>query len=373
MPQRRLLAKRLVIVIVSLVLLIGAIVGIKVFQFQQMMARMSQPRPSATVAATEALIETWRPALNAVGSVVAVNGIQVTTEVAGVVSDIRFTSGGEAAAGEVLARLDDRVDQAALQALRAEQRLAEVKFKRTADLLSRQAISKSDYDEAKANFDAARARVAQQEEIVAKKTIRAPFAGRLGIREVDLGQFVEPGKPIVSLLALDPIFVDYALPERDFSRLAVGQEVQVRVDAYPGEVFVGAVSAVASGLQEGTRSVRVRATLPNADGRLRPGMFAEVQTLQPEAQEVITVPRTAVSFNTYGNFVFVLTEGEGGGLVVKQRQVSTGAVREGRIVVTQGLQAGERVVRAGLVKLRDGMPVQIDNSVELKDAEVTKE
>ena len=373
MTQRRLLVKRLFIVVVALVLLIGGIGGLKFMQIQKMMAQMSQPRPPATVAATEAKAETLQPALHAVGSVVAVNGIAVTTEVAGIVSEIAFTSGGEIAAGDVLVKLDDRVDQAALQALRAEQRLAEVKFKRTADLLSRQAISKSDYDEAKANFDAARARVVQQEETLAKKIIRAPFTGRLGIREVNLGQFLEPGNRIVTLQALDPIYVDYALPEREYSRIATGQEVRVGVDAYPGETFAGKVTAVSSGLEEGTRSVRVQATLPNPDGRLRPGMFAEVDTLQAESQDVITVPRTAISFNTYGNFVFVINEGEGGALSVKQRQVTTGAVRAGRVVVTSGLQAGERVVRAGLVKLRDGQPVQIDNSVELKDAEVTNE
>ena len=373
MTQRRLLVKRLFIVVVALVLLIGGIGGLKFMQIQKMMAQMSQPRPPATVAATEAKAETLQPALHAVGSVVAVNGIAVTTEVAGIVSEIAFTSGGEIAAGDVLVKLDDRVDQAALQALRAEQRLAEVKFKRTADLLSRQAISKSDYDEAKANFDAARARVVQQEETLAKKIIRAPFTGRLGIREVNLGQFLEPGNRIVTLQALDPIYVDYALPEREYSHIATGQEVRVGVDAYPGETFAGKVTAVSSGLEEGTRSVRVQATLPNPDGRLRPGMFAEVDTLQAESQDVITVPRTAISFNTYGNFVYVITKGEDGKLSAKRRQVETGAVREGRVVVTSGLQAGEQVVRSGTNKLRDGQPVAIDNSVQLNDAEVTKE
>lgn len=373
MTQRHTLIKRLTIVILALLIVIGGIAGMKYIQFKKLMAQLSQPQPPATVSSTEARIESWRPALEAVGSLVAVNGITVTTEVAGVVSEIAFTSGGEVAAGEVLVRLDDRVDQAALQALRAEQRLAEVKFKRTADLLSRQAVSKSDYDEAKANYDAARARVVQQEETLAKKTIRAPFAGRLGIREVDLGEYLTPGAPIVSLQALDPIYVDYALPERDFNRLSLGQEVEIRVDAYPGETFTGRVTAISSSLQEGTRSVRVRATLPNPDGRLRPGMFAEVRTLEPEAQEVITVPRTAVSFNTYGTFVYVINEAEDGTLTVEQRQVSTGAVREGRVEITQGLQPGERVVRTGLVKLRNGMAVRIDNSVQLNDAEVTKE
>lgn len=365
--------KRLIIVLVVLVLIIGGLAGLKYAQITQMMAQMSQPRPPATIAATEAQSETWQPALQAVGSVVAVNGIELTTEVAGVVSEIPFVSGGDTEAGDVLLRLDARVDQAALEALRAEQRLAQVQFKRTADLLKRNAISKSDYDEAKAQYDAAQARVVQQQETVAKKTIRAPFSGALGIRQVDLGEYIEPGTTVVSLQSLDPIYVDYSLPERDFSQLRVGQDVSIKVDAYPGESFEGKVEAISSSLDEGTRSVQVRATLSNPDGRLRPGMFAEVQTLLPTQNDIVTVPRTAISYNTYGDFVFVIEKGEGGELTAKQRTVTTGTVREGRVEIVKGLEAGEQVVRAGTVKLRSGQPVQIDNSVELNDAEVTSE
>src|SRR5690606_21184654 len=204
-----------------------------------------------------------------------------------------------------------------------------------------------------------------------KKTIRAPFDGLLGLRLVDIGEFISPGDDIVQLQALDPIFVDYSVPEREFRNLAPGQVVAVTVPAYPEREFSGTLTAIDSGVDEGTRSVRVRATLENADGALRPGMFAQVSTLREETRDVVTVPRTAISYNTYGDFVFVINEGEGGSLTVSRRQVRTDASREGRIEVTEGIEAGDRVVRAGSMKLREGQPVTIDNSVELDDGTVT--
>jgi len=365
--------KPLLIVVVLLVVLLGSIFGIKQWQQYSMQARMSQPFPPPVVAATEVTMEDWIPTLRAVGSLVATNGIDVAAEVGGIVKDIVFTSGERVEQGTVLIHLDDTVDSAALDALRADRRLAEIKFNRQKDLLKKQVTSKSEYDTSKASFEAASARVAEQEAIIDKKVIRAPFSGLLGIREVDLGQYLEPGTRIVGLVALDPIHVDYTLPERHLHQVAVGQTVEVKLEAVAGEIFRGQVSAIDAGVNQGTRTLRIRATLPNTDQRLRPGMFAEVHTLQAESQQVLTVPRTAISYNTYGDFVYLITQPEGGPLIAKRQQVISGESRAGRVAIREGLQAGDRVVRAGLVKLRDGMPLSIDNQVELQDARISGE
>lgn len=364
------MVKRLIAVIVLLVLIFGGIFGWKYLQIQRMMAQMSKPRPPATVASAEAQRETWHPSLQAVGSLVAVQGVDVSTEVTGIVSDIQFESGSRVEQGAILVKLDDVVDRATLDGLKADLRLAEIQFQRAANLLSSKAVSKSNYDEAKAKQEAAQAHVAEQQAIIDKKTIRAPFAGLLGIRQVDVGEYLQPGAKIVRLLMLDPIYVDYALPEAQYREVSAGQKVTLHTPAYPEQEFTGKVTAIDPGITEGTRTIQVRATLENPDGRLRPGMFAEVRTVKPDPQEVLTVPRTAISYNTYGDFVYVIEEGEDNKLVVKRQQVQTGNVREGRVQITQGLQAGDRVVRAGLVKLRDGQPVEINNSVELDDAKV---
>jgi len=365
--------KRLLIVVVLLVVMLGSIFGIKQWQQFSMQAQMSQPRPPPVVAATEVTIENWVPTLRAVGSMVATNGIDVAAEVGGIVKEIVFTSGEWAEQGTILIHLDDTVDSAALDALRADRRLAEIKFNRQKDLLKKKVTSKSEYDTSKASFEAASARVAEQEAIIDKKVIRAPFSGLLGIREVDLGQYLEPGTPIVGLEALDPIHVDYTLPERYLHQVSVGQVVELKLEAIAGETFRGKVSAIDAGVNQGTRTLRIRATLSNPDQRLRPGMFAEVHTLQAESQQVLTVPRTAISYNTYGDFVYQITQPEGGPLMVKRQQVISGESRAGRVSISEGLQAGDRVVRAGLVKLRDGMPISIDNQVELQDARISGE
>lgn len=365
--------KSLLIVVVILLLVLGGIFGIKQWQQMSMQASMAKPFPPATVAATEVIQENWVPTLRAVGTLDATNGISVAAEVGGIIKEIVFTSGERVEQGTILIRLDDAVDRAALDALRADRRLAQIKFNRSKDLLKKQVTSKSEYDEAQALYEAALARVAEQEAVINKKVIRAPFSGLLGISEVDIGQYLEPGDRIVSLQALDPIYVDYTLPERYLHQVAVGQEVQVSVEAMPGKIFHGKVSAIDADINRATRTLKIRATLPNNEQRLRPGMFAKVETLQAESQPVLTIPRTAVSYNTYGDFVYVIAQQQDGALRVKRQQVVSGETRAGRVAIKQGLQAGDRVVRAGLVKLREGMPIKIDNTVELQDAKVSGE
>ncbi|WP_455202553.1 efflux RND transporter periplasmic adaptor subunit [Kaarinaea lacus] len=359
------MAKYLVIGLVALA--IGA--GVSCSQQQ---GGKSGGFPPSVIASTEVTQEDWQPSLQSVGTLVATNGINVSSEVNGIVSEIVFKSGQPVEEGQVLIRLDASVDNAALEALRAERRLAEIQFNRVKDLFKKRATSKSDYDEAEARFDAAKARVKQQEEVVKRKVIRAPFAGLSGIRQVDKGQYFEAGNPIVGLQALDPIFVDYTLPERYLTKIKPGQTVNLQLDAIPDKIFTGEVSAVNSGVDTGTRTLKIRATLSNPDNTLRPGMFAEVETIVGDARPLLTLPRTAISFNTYGNFVFVINRNEQGPSTVKRTAVETGEVREGRVVVN-GLALGTQVVRAGLVKLRDNMPVKIDNQIKLNDAELNSQ
>jgi membrane fusion protein (multidrug efflux system) len=320
--------------------------------------------PPAVIAAEAVQRESWQPGLAAVGSLVAFQGVQVASEIDGQVKAIHFESGAAVAAGDELVILDDDVDRAELAGLLAEKRLAEIQFERAKKLLRDKTISRSEYDQAEAGLDSAAAQVASQRARIDKKHIRAPFSGQLGIRQVDLGQYLAAGDAIVSLQAMDPIYVDYSLPERYLNQLSVGQAVEVRVQAHPGQVFAGTISAISPRIETGTRSVPVRATLGNPQQRLRTGMFAEVNTLLPPRDDVLTLPEQAVSYNPYGNSVFVVEE-KNGGLSVQRRQIETGSVRRGRVEVISGLQEGERVVTAGHNKLRNDMPVQIDNSVQL--------
>lgn len=363
---------RLLLTVLVLGAIFGGIFYYKQQQNERMAQRQSAPPPPAVVAAASVETERWQPAIRSVGSLEAINGVAVTTEVAGLVRSFEFESGQRVSAGQVLVYLEDSVDRAALQALIADRELARTQFERASELLARGGTSQSDFDQTRFRHASAEARVQEQQTRVAKTVIRAPFDGLLGLRLADLGQYLSPGDPIVQLQALHPIYVDYAAPEHEFRNLSVGQSVAVRVTAYPEQEFMGTVSAIDSGIATGTRSVSVRATLDNPEGALRPGMFAEVRTLRAEMREVLTVPRTAISFNTYGDFVFVIEQADADTLKVTRRQVSTGAVQDGRIEVRDGLAAGDRVVRAGLQKLRNDQAVRVDDPVELDDAKVNR-
>jgi len=354
-------ASRFVIVIIFLGVVLGGIFGYKFMQFGQMKEMMSQPQPPAIISVTKATTETWQPAIKAVGSVEAINGIEVANEVPGVIESINFESGDTVKQGDVLVRLDAAIDEAALRTRRAEAQLAQQEFKRVSDLLPRRAVSQSQYDEAKANYDAARARVNEAEAQLNKKVIKAPFDGKLGIRMVDQGQYLGTGTPIVEINMLHPIYVDYTLSEKYLPDVDQGFPVSVTVAAVPDRTFEGEVSAINTSVNPETRTVRMRATLNNEDNLLRPGMFATIQTGQPRNNEVVTLPREAISYNTYGNFVFVVEENEEGQLVVSRRSVTTGEVREGRASVTSGLESGETVVAKGLLRLRAGQRVEIQD------------
>lgn len=349
---------RILLVLMVLAAVIGALAYVKYSQIQSEIAMFSQTMPAPTVNAVTVAATAWEPTLDAVGTLQATQGVEVNNEVAGQVTAIEFESGAMVRTGDILVRLADEVDRADLEGLQAAERLAQIKVERNRSLLKGRAVAQGDFDEISAQLDQASAQVKAKQATIEKKTIRAPFDGQLGIRRIDLGQFLAEGSSIVPLQTLDPIYVDYALPERHLGLLKVGQQVQVRVSAHPDRTFDGVIQVISPGVDRGTRNVRVRAGLSNPDLALRPGMFARVATLLPREDAVLTIPREAIAFNTYGDAVFVVREADGKTLV-ERRQVRTGAVRGEEIAVLEGLAAGERVVSSGQVKLGNAQEVRI--------------
>ncbi len=358
------MTKRLILVILLLLVIFGGIFGWKYYSGMKMAEMMSQPPPPAVVASAEVSVESWQPYLHAVGSVKPTQGIFVTTEVAGLVHEILAESGQVVKTGDLLLRLDDSVDKADMDGLVAQRTLAKLQFERARKLLRDKSISQSDYDASRASLDSAEAAVAAKRALIDKKSIHAPFDGQLGIADINLGQYLSPGDAIAPLQSLDPVYVDYSLPERHLPQVHVGQAVTVDVQAWTDRHFEGSITAINPGVDTGTRTLRLRATLDNPEHLLRPGMFAEVRTVLPLRNNILTLPRTAVTYNPYGETVFVIRKSDAG-LSVQNRPVKTGEVREGRVEIIEGLKAGDLVVSAGHNKLRNGQPVTIDNSVQL--------
>jgi membrane fusion protein (multidrug efflux system) len=353
------MTKRLIIILILAVCIFGGLFALKFYQMRESAGHL-QPPPPAVVAVTEVKQVEWQSSLTAVGSLVAVSGVDVTNELEGMVKAIHFESGQNVKQGQLLVELDSETDRADLNGLLAQQRLAQIQFERSKKLITGKFISKSDYDQNLALLDEAEASVLSKKTVIEKKQIRAPFAGELGIRKIDLGQYLSPGMAIVTLQRLDPIYIDFKLPEQHLSSLARGQQVNISVPAYPDRVFKGRVSAISPLIDQNTRSVPIRATLPNADRLMRPGMFADVQILSDRTRSVLTLPDIAIAYNPYGDFVFVVETGTQG-LTVQSRQIETGETREGRVEIVKGLSRGERVVSAGQIKLHNGMAIKIDN------------
>ena len=368
---------RILLVLLFLAAMIGGLAFMKFQQIQGEMAMSSQPMPPSSVSAVEVEAMSWQPRLNAIGNVQAVQGVMVNNQVAGQVERILFESGDMVTAGQALVQLDTEVDEADLAGLVASLDLSETQLKRNQKLLKDRAVSQGDFDEISAQVSQAKAQVQSKQALIEKKTLRAPFDGQLGIRRVNLGQFLAAGSAIAELEALDPVYVDYSLPERHLAKLSPNQAVQIRVSAYPDRVFDGRITAISPAVDRQTRNVRIRALFQNPDRLLRPGMFAKVETLLPRKDRVMTLPRQAVTFNTYGDAVFVIEEqapketgdqaqagdqAEAGAqprLVAQRRQIDTGDVRGDQVEVLDGLSEGERVVSAGQVKLRNGVEVVI--------------
>ena len=340
--------KRFALIIFLSLLLFGGLFGWKLYQIRQMMSSMKPP-PPAVVAATTVQTETWGAYLTAVGSLTAVAAIEVSSEVPGKVKYLHFDSDQTVQRGQLLVELDATTDLAELAGLQADQKLAQVKFYRSQQLIGRNFISKSDFDLNKATLEQANAVVATKKAVIDKKRISAPFSGRLGIRKINIGQFLAAGDSFVALQKLQPIYADFSLPESNLASVKINQAVSLTVPAYLDRVFTGRISAINSGIDKATRSIIIRATLDNPEQLLRPGMFVDVQLSLDTNKSILTVPDTAITYNPYGDSVFVIEEGKQG-LTVKLKQIKVGEIRTGRVEVISGLVSNERVVSAGQVK-----------------------
>jgi membrane fusion protein, multidrug efflux system len=378
----------------------GGLLFVKSYGNKQMNAMFdSMPQPPVTVSAVKVQWARWPQEIKAVGSFAAVNGAELATEVGGNVDKIGFKNGQSVKAGEVLLQLDTEIDIAQLKVLEAAARLAELELGRAEHLIESRSVSEAELDAAQSRAEQARANVEAQRARIAQKTIVAPFDGVLGIRRVNLGQYVGAGAPVVSLQSLNPIFLNFMLPQQRLADVSIGQEVTAYVDAYPDLSFEGTVTAIEPRVEQSTRNFAVQASFQNPDGKLRPGMFARAMLEYGAPQDVLTVPQTAISFNPYGNSVYVVhkmnttthgqtEQGANAGsrasagekqtpsptsepaLTVTQRFVLTGSRRGDLIAIKEGLKAGEQVATSGLLKLRNDAVVNINNEVT-PEAELT--
>ena len=357
--------KKIFIGIIIVVVIFAGLAGVKILQIRSMIAfgKSSVPPPD-TISSAVAQEEKWQDTLTAIGSVNAEQGVIVSPEIAGTVSEIDFESGATVKKGDLLLRLDTSLEDAQLRAAAAQVELAKLNADRSEKLRADNTVSQSELDQAEATLKQSQADADAISATIDKKTIRAPFDGRLGIRLVNLGEQLDVGKGIVSLQSLTPVFVDFSLPQQDLSQLATGLQVRVTTDAYPDKSFVGELTAINPDLDAMTRSVKMRARFENADQLLRPGMFVRAEVILPQEQDVLAIPSTAILSATFGDSVFVITPQVADGktnLVVQQKFIRTGKTHGDFVSVESGLKAGDKVATAGLLKLRNGVSVQENN------------
>lgn len=367
--RQAVMAKRMMLMLVLMAAVLAALGIFKVKQFEAMAQQFAamQPPPEAvtTIAAAR---EEWPVALGAIGTIAAVQGVVVSADLPGVVDRIAFESGRAVAAGEVLVELDTRQEEAQLAAAEAELELARLNFDRMKGLVEQDAVSRAEFDDAAAAHKRAEARIREIEATIERKTIRAPFAGILGIRSVNLGQYLTGGAPVVPLQSLNPIYVNFGIPQQQASHAKVGRTVRVTAADLENAEYRGRITAVDSVVDEATRNIRVQATLPNPGGRLRPGMFVQAEVQVGASQSVIALPGTAISYAPYGDSVFVVTEmtDPNGNKYrgVRQQVVKLGGSRGDQVAVLSGINPGDEVVTSGVFKLRNGAAVQVNNTVQ---------
>jgi membrane fusion protein (multidrug efflux system) len=362
--------KRMIIMLIAVGLVLGGIfwfINFKGRMIKEFM--MSQGEPLQTVSTTTAGYLEWFPKLEAVGSLEAVQGTNISAEVSGIIAEIHFKQGDNVKLGEPLLQLRADDDIAKLESLKASAQLANITYKRDQAQFDANTISKQTLDISKANLDVAVANIAQQQALVNKKLIRAPFPGRLGVRLVNVGQYLEAGTAIGTLQALDTIFVDFFLPQQSLATIKTGQKVTLYTDVYPAQDFSGDITVINPMIDINTRNVWVRAALKNSEHKLLPGMYATVNVTTGLAQRHITLPRTAIAFNPFGSTVYLVetTGMDDQGkprLIAKQVFVTMGESRGDQVTVLNGINEGDIVVTSGQIKLRNGSSVAIDNSVQ---------
>ncbi|WP_223738945.1 efflux RND transporter periplasmic adaptor subunit [Corallococcus sp. AS-1-12] len=364
-------ASRLKRWILGVLLLLGVFAGLAAVKAGQIMSMISAGEtfvpPPESVTSAQAQSFGWQGTRSAVGTVMALRGVTLSAELPGVVTDIRFENGASVKKGQVLVQLDTSSEQAQLAGAEADAELARLTRERAEKLHAQGANTQSDLDAVRARALQSAAAVAHLKSLIAKKTIRAPFDGRIGIRQVELGQLVSPGNPIASLQSSTPAIVEFQLPQQALAQVKQGQKVRLRVDVFPGESWEGDLTTINPEVELSSRNVRMRATVPNADGRLLPGMFASVEVLSDASEQVVAIPATAVLFAPYGDSVFTLSEGKDAAgktaLLARQQFVRLGERRGDYVAVTSGLKPGQTVVSSGVFKLKNGAAVVVNNAL----------
>ena len=361
--------KRMLIMLAVVALLFGAIFGYKAFQGQMNKRFMaSHQMPPVTVSAIKAEVHPWQPQLKAVGSLRAVRGVDVTSEISGLVRTLHFKAGDEVREGHLLVRLNADADLAQLRSLEAAAELANTVYERDKKQFAVQAISQATLDADAADLKSKRAQVAQQKAVLDKKTIRAPFAGRLGISTVNPGQYMNPGDKIVTLQSLSSVYVDFFLPQQELSRVSLGQKVVVSSDTYPGRTFTGKITTINPKVETDSRNVQVEATINNPRHELFPGMYVSAEVKAGKEERYLTLPQAAVTYNPYGETVYIIEESGKGPdgsplLTAKQTFVALGPTRGDQVAVLKGIKEGDTVVTSGQLKLKSGSTVIINNQV----------
>jgi membrane fusion protein (multidrug efflux system) len=364
-PRRRWRAVGIAIGLLAAILVFAF--GIKILQIVKMTST-PMVMPPTTVSSVTVKEEDWAPTLSAVGSISAVQGAVVSSELGGVVSKIAFENGGTAKKGDLLLQLDASAEEALLRSAEAEAELARQDLERTRGLASQKVVSKAELDASESKFNRLNAVADQMRSNIRKKTIIAPFDGQLGIRQVNVGQMINSGQQVVQLTSLDSLFADFALPQQYLGQLTPGLEVHVTTDALPGHVFPGKVTAINSMVDSSTRNITLQATLENPDHVLRPGMFAKAEVTLPEKHKALVVPGSAISYAPFGDSVYVIEKKKDEktgkeSQAIRQQFVRVGEARGDLVAITQGLKAGETIVSTGVFKLRNGMPVTINNDL----------
>jgi membrane fusion protein, multidrug efflux system len=363
---KRVMSVRLVIVLALVIVLVGGAVALNMVKAHFIkLAKAQNASIPQTVSTATAEFSEWQPQVQAVGSLRAIHGVEVTTEVAGLVRTVAFKSGADAQSGQLLLQLNADPDKAQLRALMAEANLAALTYHRDLIQYQAQAIGRAQLDTDIANLKSAREQEASQAALVAKKTIRAPFRGQLGITTVNPGQYLNPGDPIVTLESVDPIYVDFRLPQGELSRVAVGQIVHVMADAFPGSSFEGKIASIDPLIDPSTRNFEAEAVIRNPEHKLLPGMFVRTSVDAGEEERYLTLPQTAITYNPYGETVFLVRPpaAPGGHPTAEQVFVTLGPARGDQAAVVKGLHPGDVVVSSGQMKIKNGTPLLINNSV----------
>ncbi len=362
--------KIIFLTILGLIIIVGILAGIKALQIRAMIAQGKNfVFPPEVVTSATVTADSWEMLLTSVGSLDAVQGVLVTAEIAGKIVDIAFEAGSRVTTGDLLVQQDISVEKAQLRSAESAFELARIEFARSKKLMANKVISQSDFDSAQAQLTQASAQADNIRAVIAKKTIRAPFAGRLGIRQINLGQVIKEGEAIVSLQSMHPVFVNFLLPQQQLAQIHTGLTVRVSSDALPGKVFSCLITAISPEVDAATRNIHVQATLANKEELFRAGMYVNVAVVLPAKEKVLTIPATAVLYAPYSDSVFVIedkkgTDGAPAGQTIRQQFVRLGEKRGDFITVISGLKTDEKVVSTGAFKLRNGQAVKVDNKLQ---------